>query len=94
MVLTEKSAKPELNASCIDWAFKRMSLAQFMAHSLLQGSVFNYFSLFKNKIAPFLRQALIQKKENDEAEKMGIKPKQLANFPTHHETVTQALKDP
>ncbi len=54
MILTEKSAKPDLNASCIDWAFKQMSLAQFMVHSLLQGSVYNYFSLFKNKIAPFL----------------------------------------
>ncbi len=63
-------------------------------YALLQGGTYNYFSLFKNKIAPFLQEALLQKKENEEAEKTRRKPKQLADFPTHHETVTQALKDP
>ncbi len=71
-----------------------MSLAQFAVHALLQGGTYNHFSLFKNKITPYLQQALIQKKENEEAEKSGREPKQLTDFPTHHETVSEALKDP
>ncbi|MCP3682245.1 MAG: hypothetical protein GY861_06085 [bacterium] len=93
MILAERSARPHLNVSCIDWAFKRMSLAQFAVHALLHRGIYNYFSLFKTKIAPFLHQALIQKKENEEAEKLGREPKQLTNFPTHHEIVSEALKD-
>ncbi len=64
MILAERSARPHLNVSCIDWAFKRMSLAQFAVHVLLQGGTYNYFSLFKNKIIPYLQKALIQKKIN------------------------------
>ncbi|MCP3686369.1 MAG: hypothetical protein GY861_27310, partial [bacterium] len=77
MILAERSARPHLTVSCIDWAFKRMSSAQFAVHALLQGSSYNYFSLFKNKVAPYLHQAIIQKKENEEAEKSGREPKQL-----------------
>ncbi len=70
-----------------------MSLAQFAVHALLQGGIYNHLSLFKNKITPYLQQALTQKKEN-EAEKSGREPKQLTDFPTHLETVSEALKDP
>ncbi|MCP3683110.1 MAG: hypothetical protein GY861_10505, partial [bacterium] len=94
MVLVERSARSHLNVSCIDWAFKRMSLTQFAVHALLQGGTYNYFSLFKNKIAPYLYQALTQKEENEEAEKSGREPKQLMDFPTHQETVSEVIKDP
>ncbi len=92
MILAKKSAKPELDVSCIDWAFKRISLAQFAVFNLLQGNAYNYFSLFKTKIAPYLHQALLQKEENEEAEKFKREAKQLANFPTSQETASEALR--
>ncbi|MCP3682254.1 MAG: hypothetical protein GY861_06130 [bacterium] len=70
-----------------------MSLAQFAVHALLQGGSYNYFSLFKNKIAPYLYQAITQKEENEEAEKSGREPKQLMDFPTHHEITSEVLRD-
>ncbi len=67
MIITQRSSNTQLNASCIDWTFKRMSLAQFMVSTLLQGGVSSYFSNFKTVIAPFIKDAYLQKKENDEA---------------------------
>ncbi|MCP3682343.1 MAG: hypothetical protein GY861_06595, partial [bacterium] len=40
MILAEKSAKSDLDVSCIDWAFKRISLAQFAVFNLLQGNAY------------------------------------------------------
>ncbi|MCP3686362.1 MAG: hypothetical protein GY861_27275 [bacterium] len=71
MILAERSAKPNLNVSCIDWAFKRMGLAQCMIVTLLQGGINNYYAQFKGRIAPYIKQAFIQKKEYEEAAKMG-----------------------
>ncbi len=93
MILAEKSARPHLNISCIDWAFKRISLAQFAVYTILQGNAYNYFSLFKNKIAPYLHQAFIQKEENEEAEKSKRESKQLTDFPTPQETASEALRN-
>ncbi len=65
-----------------------------MVSTLLQGGVSSYFLNFKRAIAPFIKDAYLQKKENDEAEKMGRQPKQLVTFPTHQEVILQAMRDP
>ncbi len=55
MFLAERRARSHLNISCTDWASERMSLAQFIVHTLLQRGICNCF-----------QETLIQKKENEE----------------------------